>query len=44
MAQKPPTARQLWYLARLGDQGAAPTSMLDASERIDTLVHGEVVK
>lgn len=42
MAQRPPSQAQLDYLRSLGDADPPPTSMLEASERIDALVHGEV--
>jgi hypothetical protein len=42
MAQPPPSARQLAYLQALGDEGPPPATMLEASSRIDVLVHGEV--
>jgi hypothetical protein len=42
MTQQPPSARQLAYLQALGDGGPPPANMREASERIDTLVRGEV--
>ena len=44
MATKPPTAHQLDYLQALGDSGPPPASMREASERIDALKRGEVVR
>lgn len=43
MAQRPPSQAQLDYLKALEDDGPGPGSMLEASERIDALVRGEVV-
>ena len=42
LAQRPPSARQLAYLQALGDNGPVPTTMAEASARIDVLVRGEV--
>lgn len=42
MAHRPATQRQLTYLVSLGDQDTPPGSMLEASQRIGALVHGEV--
>lgn len=42
MEQRPPSQLQLAYLQALGDDGPVPGSMLEASDRIDTLVRGEV--
>jgi hypothetical protein len=42
MAHRPPSQAQLKYLAALGDSGSPPANMREASERIDTLVRGEV--
>jgi hypothetical protein len=44
MAQRPPSARQLNYLQVLGDSGPAPANMAEASQRIDALVRGEVLR
>src|SRR5262245_44316418 len=44
MATRPPSERQLKYLQTLGDGGTMPGSMLAASERIDALLRGEVVR
>ena len=37
MARQPPSQLQLAYLAALGDSGPPPTTMLEASQRIDSL-------
>jgi hypothetical protein len=37
MSKKPPSQPQLTYLATLGDSGPPPTTMLEASTRIDSL-------
>jgi hypothetical protein len=42
MASKPASPVQIAYLTTLGDDGPVPGSMLEASERIDTRVRGEV--
>jgi hypothetical protein len=42
MAQRPPSPRQLAYLRALGDDGAPPANMREASGRIDALVCGEM--
>lgn len=42
MAHRPPSQPQLAYLQALRDDGPVPGSMLEASERIDALVRGEV--
>lgn len=41
MAQKPPSQAQLDYLKTLGDTGAVPSSMAEASKRIDAMVPRE---
>jgi hypothetical protein len=43
MTLRPPSARQLAYLQSLRDDGPVPTTMAEASARIDVLVHREVV-
>jgi len=43
MTTRPPSARQLDYLAALGDDAPPPASMLEASQRIEARLHGEVV-
>jgi hypothetical protein len=40
MQQRPPSQAQLDYLQALGDQLRTPSSMLEASERIDSLRQG----
>lgn len=42
MATRPPSQRQLAYLAALGDDGPPPATMAEASKRIDARVRGEV--
>ena len=37
MARTSPSAKQLTYLASLGDSGPPPATMLEASQRIDVL-------
>lgn len=42
MTQRPPSQPQLAYLQALGDDGPVPTSMAEASTRLDARVRGEV--
>ena len=37
----PPSQAQLDHLKALGDDAPPPASMLEASSKIDTLLHGE---
>lgn len=44
MTHRPPSQKQLMYLQRLGDIGPEPSTMAEASLRIDALVRGEVAQ
>lgn len=44
MAHRSPSKKQLAYLRHLGDTGPEPSTMAEASLRIDALVRGEVAQ